>query len=57
MSLWPIQTDTHTHIETERQTERVEAGEMAHRRLRAFAALAEDPSLVPSIHMVAHNHL
>jgi hypothetical protein len=25
-------------------------------RLRALAALAEDPGLIPSTHMVAHNH-
>jgi hypothetical protein len=31
-------------------------GEMA-QQLRALAALAEDPVLIPSIHMVVHNHL
>jgi hypothetical protein len=34
----------------------VEAGEMA-QQLRALAALLEDPDLVPSTHMAAHNHL
>lgn len=26
-------------------------------RLRAYVAFAEDPSLIPSLYMVAHNHL
>ena len=33
-----------------------QAGEMA-QRLSALAALPEDPGLIPSTHMVAHNHL
>ena len=54
-------TYTHVHKHTNKISEHVPrytgwAGETA-QRLRALAALAEDLSLIPSTHMVAHNHL
>jgi hypothetical protein len=44
------------HWEKSLKENNVGAGEMA-QWLRALTALPEDPSSIPSNHMVAHNHL
>ena len=44
-------THTHTH------TQLLSRGREIAQWFRALAALAKDQGLVPSIHMVSHNHL